>query len=80
MQEAPRRLPPAGASSFWDRDHPSAPATRETPQSVATATTEVQVLGASRPHAATVIWLHGDHMAMRVITPHRAAGCGLLPS
>jgi predicted esterase len=60
MQEAPRRLPPAGASSFWDRDHPSAPATRETPQSVATATTEVLVLGASRPHAATVIWLHGD--------------------
>ena len=61
---APRRLPPAGASSFWDREHASAAQQEEYPPAagneVPEDTTEVLVLGASRPHSATVIWLHGD--------------------
>jgi predicted esterase len=59
----PLRLPPGGASTFWDRERGTqtgsdgwtAPDAR--PQAV--GSTEVLVLGASRPHSATVIWLHG---------------------
>jgi hypothetical protein len=48
---APRLLPPAGASTFWDRkpQHPESQS----------EITKVLILAASRSHSATVIWLHG---------------------
>ena len=59
----PKRLPPAGASTFWDRESSSArAAVRASPafDPPGAARTEVLVLGASRAHSATVIWLHGN--------------------
>mmetsp|Transcript_4428 Transcript_4428/g.16163 ORF Transcript_4428/g.16163 Transcript_4428/m.16163 type:complete len:172 (-) Transcript_4428:3343-3858(-) len=59
---APKRLPPAGASSFWDH-RPSQSLEEEQEQARAggerVRTAEVFVLGASRAHTSTVIWLHG---------------------
>jgi hypothetical protein len=48
---APPLLPPGGASTFWD--------TQVQDAKTGGPLTKVLVLGATRTHSATVIWLHG---------------------
>ena len=57
---APPRLPPGGASTFWDRQSAQAPrGAAGGPAAEAEAPTDVLVLGTSQTHSSTVIWLHG---------------------
>jgi hypothetical protein len=49
QQSAPKRLPPGGASSFWDKVVASQKQRQESPQK-----TEVLQIGATREHTATV--------------------------
>ena len=62
---APPRLPPGGASTFWERESARAPlgaagdAPALPPQKLEESPTDVLVLGTSQTHSSTVIWLHG---------------------
>lgn len=57
----PARLPPAGASTFWDRARSSPPSSESGDAGqLGDVKTEVLVLGTSRQHTSTVIWLHGN--------------------
>jgi predicted esterase len=59
-RHAPRRLPPGGASTFWDRESSFRPTFDHATARKGDDHTEVIVLGTSRPHTSTVIWLHGN--------------------